>query len=117
MTPSLSVETGSRPAQPDILEWTMTRFYFDLFDGSDVSRDEEGTTFDDIKQAKSAALVSLLEIMRSRKIEGDASELVFLVREAPDMAAFAVRLSLQVGSKDVLFGSASEKPPVTSLCP
>ena len=95
----------------------MKRFYFDLIDGSDVWRDEEGTTFDDFKQAKSAAAVSLLEIMRSRKIEGDTSELVFLVRDASDMAAFAVRLSLQVSSKDALFGSASEKRPVASLCP
>ena len=95
----------------------MKRFYFDLFEESNVSRDEEGTTFDDLKQAKNAAVVSLLEIMRSRKVEGDTSELVFLVREAPDLAAFAVRLSLQVGSKDALFGSASEKPPLTGLCP
>ena len=95
----------------------MKRFYFDLFEESNVSRDEEGTTFDDLKQAKNAAVVSLLEIIRSRKVEGDTSELVFLVREAPDLAAFAVRLSLQVGSKDALFGSASEKPPLTGLCP
>ncbi|KFG70865.1 hypothetical protein [Microvirga sp. BSC39] len=95
----------------------MTRFYFDLFDGGDVSRDEEGTTFDDLKQAKNAAIVSLLEIMRSRKIEGDTSELVFLVRVSSDMAAFAVKLSLQVGSNDALFGSASERLPVPSLCP
>ena len=95
----------------------MKRFYFDLFEESNVSRDEEGTTFDDLKQAKNAAVVSLLEIMRSRKVEGDTSELVFLVRDAPDLAAFAVRLSLQVGSKDALFGSASEKPPLTGLCP
>ena len=95
----------------------MTRFYFDLFDGGDVSRDEEGTTFDDLKQAKSAAVASLLEIMRSRKIEGDASELVFLVRDASDMAAFAARLFLQVTSKDAHFGPASEKPSVPSLCP
>ena len=93
----------------------MARFYFDLFDGSDVSRDEEGTTFNDLKQAKNAAAVSLLEIMRSRKIEGDASELVFLVWDASDMAAFAVRLSLQVINEGMLFGSASE--PVPSLCP
>ena len=95
----------------------MQRFYFDLFDGSDVSRDEVGTTFDDLKQAKNAAAVSLLEIMRSRKIPGDASELVFLVRDAYDMAAFAVRLSLQVSSNGTFFGSAYEKPPVPSVCP
>ncbi len=95
----------------------MKRFYFDLIDGSDVSRDEEGTTFDDLKQAKNAAVVSLLEIMRSRKMEGDTSELVFLIRASSDMAAFTVRLLLQVTSKDALFGSASEKRPVASLGP
>ncbi|WP_201864603.1 DUF6894 family protein [Microvirga soli] len=76
----------------------MKRFYFDLFDGSDVSRDEVGTTFDDHKQAQNAAAESLLEIMRSRRTKGDASELVFLVRDASDMAAFAVRLSLVVST-------------------
>jgi hypothetical protein len=95
----------------------MKRFYFDLFDGSDVSRDEEGTTFNDLTQAKNAAAISLLEIMRTRKLNADASELVFLVRDASDMAAFAVRLSLQVTGKDALFGSLSLELAVTSLSP
>jgi hypothetical protein len=81
----------------------MQRFYFDLFDGSDVSRDEEGTMFDDLTQAKIAAAVSLLEIMGSRKIKIEASELAFLVRDASDIATFAVRLSLQVAGEDALF--------------
>ena len=91
----------------------MKRFYFDLFDGSEVSRDEVGTTFDDLKQAQNAAVVSLLEIMRSQKIESGTSELAFLVREVADMAAFAVRLSLQVTGKDALFGCRSLEPAET----
>ncbi|MFC1458142.1 DUF6894 family protein [Microvirga arabica] len=94
----------------------MQRFYFDLADGSDVSRDEEGTTFNDLEQAKNAAAISLLEIMRSRKLNGDASELEFLVRDASDMAAFAVRLSLQVTNKDAVLGSAPVEHAVPSLC-
>jgi hypothetical protein len=117
ITSSLSVEAGSRSAHPDILEWPMKRYYFDLFDGSDVSRDEEGTNLHDLTQAKNAAAVSLLEIMRSRKLNADASELGFLVRDASDMAVFVVRLSLQVTGKDALFGSRSLKPAVTSLSP
>ena len=95
----------------------MKRFYFDLFDGTDVSRDEEGTTFDDLKQAKNAAAISLLEIMTSRKIEGDASELMFLVRDASDIAAFAIRLSLQVSSDNAFFGTASVMPSAPSVGP
>ncbi len=94
----------------------MKRFYFDLFDGSDVSRDEVGTTFADRKQAQNAAADSLLEIMRSRRAKGDVAELVFLVRDASDMAAFAVRLSIQVTSKDAVLGSASVEHAVPSLC-
>ncbi|WP_262299830.1 DUF6894 family protein [Microvirga sesbaniae] len=93
----------------------MKRFYFDLFDGRDVSRDEVGTTFDDHNQAQNAAAESLLELMKSRRTKGAAAELVFLVRDASDMAAFAVRLSLQVTSQGMLFGPASD--PVPSLCP
>ena len=95
----------------------MKRFYFDLFDGSKVSRDEEGTIFDDLKQAKNSAAISLIEIMRSREIKGDASEVVFLVRDASDLTAFVARLSLQVTSEVTPLGPAPETPPVTILCP
>ncbi len=73
----------------------MARLYFDLANGEDISRDQDGIYFADMQSARNSAVISLLEIMKSR-LSSDNSELTFVVRDASDQTAFTAKLSLQV---------------------
>jgi hypothetical protein len=73
----------------------MTRLYFDLANGDDISRDQDGICFADLQSARNSAVISLLEIMKSRH-SSDNSELTFVVRDASDQTAFTAKLSLKV---------------------
>jgi endonuclease IV len=74
----------------------MATLYFDLFDGEVISRDDDGTHFEDIEAAKQSAVQSLLELKRSQPATNDAAELMYVVRDGSDQTAFTARLLLLV---------------------
>jgi hypothetical protein len=58
--------------------------------------DENGAYFDSLEAAQRSAVQSLLEIAKGRKPIDDATELMFVVRDAANRQAFTTRLLVLV---------------------
>jgi hypothetical protein len=62
----------------------VARYYFDIWDGTTLVRDDEGTAFDNPDAAVQAAAGSAAEIGTNRLAKGDFSDVVIEVRDESD---------------------------------
>ncbi len=74
----------------------MARYYFDVYDGADLQRDDEGSEFDSLDAAVQGAARSAAEIGQGRLARGDTSDVVIEVRDEENKRIFVVRASMQV---------------------
>ena len=59
----------------------MARYYFDIRDGKELLRDEEGSEFDSLDAALQGAARSAAEVGTGRLTKGDLSDVVIEVRD------------------------------------
>jgi hypothetical protein len=83
-------------------EMTMARYYFDLHDGTQVIRDDEGTEFDSLDAAVQGAARSAAEIGTSRLVKGDLSDVVIAARDERGQQVFTVTASMKIDWHDRL---------------
>jgi hypothetical protein len=66
---------------PPNVQPEMPRFYFDISDGSEIGRDDEGLEFPSLEAARSAALATLGEIARDELPDGDSRDFRISIRD------------------------------------
>jgi hypothetical protein len=73
----------------------MARYYFDLCEGTEFMRDDEGSEFDSLDAAVQGAARSAAEIGTGRLARGDLSDVVIEVRDERQRVC-TVRASMKV---------------------
>ena len=76
----------------------MARFYFDVHDGADLARDDEGSEFDSLGAAMRAATRSAAEVGTNQLVKGDPSNIVIIVevRDEQNQRFCTVTASMKV---------------------
>jgi hypothetical protein len=74
----------------------VARYYFDIQDGAQVVRDDEGSEFDSLDAAVSGAARSAAEIGTSRLVRGDFSDVVIAVRDEHGQRICTVTASMRI---------------------
>jgi hypothetical protein len=74
----------------------MARYFFDVHDGSDFQRDDEGTEFGSADAAVQAAIHSAAEIGTDRLARGDTSDVIIQVRDGHDRRMCTVTASMKI---------------------
>jgi hypothetical protein len=74
----------------------MARYFFDVHDGTDFQRDDEGTEFDSEDTAMQAAARSAAEIGTGRLAKGDTSDVVIRVRDEHGRRMCTVTASMKI---------------------
>jgi hypothetical protein len=74
----------------------VARYYFDIHDGAQSARDEEGTELDNPDAAVQAAARSAAEIGTGRLAKGDTSDVVIEVRDERGQQICTVRASMTI---------------------
>ena len=74
----------------------MPRFYFDISDGPEIGRDEEGLEFPNLAKARSAALATLGEIARDELPDGDRRDFKISIRDEGGQVRLMATLALRV---------------------
>jgi hypothetical protein len=77
-------------------EIAVARHYFDIGDGAQSMRDDEGTEFDSLDAAVQAAARSAAEIGTGRLAKGDTSDVVIVVRNEQNQRVCTVRASMEI---------------------
>jgi hypothetical protein len=72
----------------------VARYYFDIYDGVNVTRDEVGVELDTVQAAKDEAMRALSEIARSELPSGDRLNLFVTVRDASRQKVFYGHLNM-----------------------
>jgi hypothetical protein len=78
----------------------VARYYFDVLDGTDSMRDDEGTEFDSLDSAVHAAARSTAEIGTDRLARGDISDVVIEVRDERNQRVCTVTASMKINFYD-----------------
>ena len=73
----------------------MARYYFDILDGAQVMRDDEGAEFDSLDAAVQAAARSAAEIGQGRLARGETSDVVVEVRDERSQRVCTIRASME----------------------
>jgi len=74
----------------------VARYYFDIHDGAEFVRDEEGFEFDNLEAAVQAATHSAAEIGQDRLVKGDFSDVVIEVRDEHYQKVLTVTASMRI---------------------
>ncbi|WP_154661145.1 DUF6894 family protein [Microvirga lotononidis] len=74
----------------------MARYYFDVHDGAQLVRDEDGSEFESDDAAVQAAARSATEIGQGRLAKGDFSDVVIEVRKAQNQNVCTVTASIKM---------------------
>jgi hypothetical protein len=74
----------------------LARYYFDIRDGEQLMRDDEGSEFESLDAAVHGAARSAAEIGTTRLIKGDFSDVVIEVRNGHDQRVCTVTASLKI---------------------
>lgn len=74
----------------------MARYYFDLHDGAQSVRDDDGAEFDSPEAAVRAATRSATEIGTNRLGRGDTSAVVIEVRDERGQRVCTVKASMEI---------------------
>jgi hypothetical protein len=74
----------------------MARYFFDVHDGTDFQRDDEGTELDSADAAVQAAARSAAEIGTGRLAKGDTSDVVIRVRDEHGGRMCTVTASMKI---------------------
>ncbi|MBA1156229.1 hypothetical protein P7L87_26415 [Vibrio parahaemolyticus] len=74
----------------------MARYYFDVHDGAQLVRDEDGSEFENDDAAVQAAARSATEIGQGRVAKGDFREVVIEVRKARSRNICTVTASMKI---------------------
>lgn len=74
----------------------MARYYFDVQDGAQGVRDEDGNEFDSPEAAVQAAARSAAEIGTGRLAKGDTDDVVIEVRDEQNRRVCTVRASMKI---------------------
>jgi hypothetical protein len=80
---------------------TVPRYYFDLYEGVELMRDEEGSAFDSLDAAVQGAARSAAEIGTNRLAKGDFTDVVLEVRDERDQRTFTVTASMRFDWHDL----------------
>jgi hypothetical protein len=76
----------------------MPRFYFDVADGSESDRDDDGLEFPTLDAARKAALETLGDIARDELPDGDRRDFSISIRDESGQALLKATLALRVES-------------------
>ena len=79
----------------------MARYYFDLYDGAELVRDEEGSAFGSQDAAIQGAARSAAEIGMNRLAKGDFTDVVLEVRNERYQRVFTVTASMKIDRHDL----------------
>jgi hypothetical protein len=74
----------------------MDRYFFDVFDGTQLHRDEEGSDLPNLKAVRDDAVALLPELIKTRLPEDEHRKLVVTVRDESGAAILTASLSLDV---------------------
>jgi hypothetical protein len=74
----------------------VVRYYFDIHDGAQSVRDDEGSEFDSLDAAVQAAARSAAEIGTDRLAKGEISEVVIVVRNEQNQQVCTIRASMEI---------------------
>ena len=74
----------------------MARYYFDVRDGAQSVRDDEGSDFDSLDAAVQAAARSAAEIGTGRLAKGDTSDVVIGVRDERGYRVCTIKASMEI---------------------
>lgn len=74
----------------------MARYFFDVHDGADFQRDDEGTEFNSADAAVQAAARSAAEIGTGRLSKGDTNDVVIQVRDEHGRRMCTVTASMKI---------------------
>jgi hypothetical protein len=74
----------------------VARYYFDIADGAQSMRDDEGAEFDSLDAAVQAAARSVAEIGTGRLAKGDTSDVVIEVRDERGQQVCTVEASMEI---------------------
>jgi hypothetical protein len=74
----------------------VARYYFDIADGAQSMRDDEGSEFDSLDAAVQAAARSAAEIGTNRLAKGDTRAVAIEVRDEQDQRVCRVTASMRV---------------------
>jgi hypothetical protein len=77
-------------------EIAVARYYFDIHDGAQSVRDDEGSDFDSLDAAVQAAARSAAEIGTNRLAKGDTSDVVIEVRDERGQQVCTVKASMEI---------------------
>ncbi len=77
-------------------EVAVAHFYFDVHDGTDLVRDDEGTEFASVDAAIQGAITSAGEIGRNLLAKGSTSDIVIKVRDEQNQQVCTVTASMKV---------------------
>jgi hypothetical protein len=78
----------------------VARFYFDVYDGTDLVPDDEGSALDSVDAAVQVATHSAAEIGTGRLVKGDVSDVVIEVRNEHHQRVFTVTASMRIDRHD-----------------
>ncbi len=74
----------------------MARYYFDLHDGAQSVRDDDGAEFDSLDAAAQPATRSVVEIGTNRLGRGDTRDVVIEVRDERGQRLCTVKASMEI---------------------
>ncbi len=74
----------------------VARYYFDIHDGEQLVRDDEGSEFDSLEAAVQGVTRSAAEIGTNRLAKGDTSDIVIEVRDEHGQRVFTVTASMRI---------------------
>ncbi len=74
----------------------MARYYFDILDGAQSVRDDEGSDFDSLDAAVQAVAHSAAEIGTGRLGRGDTRDVVIEVRDERGQRVCTVKASMEI---------------------
>ena len=72
----------------------MPRYYFDILDGDQQTRDDEGLVLANAEAARREAIASLLDLARDELPEGDHHAFEIKVRDTQDHYLLAAKLAV-----------------------
>ncbi|QRM33548.1 hypothetical protein [Microvirga sp. VF16] len=78
----------------------MAHCYFDVLNGKQVMRDDEGSEFDSLDTAVQGVARSAAEIGTDRLAKSDTSHVVIVVRDEQDQRACTVTASMKIDWHD-----------------
>ncbi len=74
----------------------MVRYYFDVHDGVQLARDDEGDEFVSLDAAVQGALLSAGEIGRNKLTKGETSDIVIHVRDERNQRVCTITASMKI---------------------